>query len=273
MSNSKCTIELSWQEFKKQMDGLPKPKRETDMLLFRGHVDSSWRLETTLQRELGRVSERNYYCLVRAIRPHLVTCLGDKVPLFPFNPDEYDFSQILYVPPGIEFLTFLRHNKFPSPLLDWTLSPYIAAFFAFEGVPQKFQEDKKVAIFSFKEFSDDGSHMGSDGEPWIHGIGDCIATHKRHYLQQSRYTFCIEKLQKETENFFGDHEKVCEQSQNRQDVLTKYILPWADKKTALRDLDKMNINAYSLFENEESLMESLFNRHYIFKREQKAENE
>lgn len=29
------------------------------------------------------------------------------------------------------FMTRLRHHGFPSPLLDWPQSPYIAAFFAF----------------------------------------------------------------------------------------------------------------------------------------------
>jgi len=28
-------------------------------------------------------------------------------------------------------MTRLRHHGFPSPLLDWPQSPYIAAFFAF----------------------------------------------------------------------------------------------------------------------------------------------
>jgi len=264
-------IDISWQDFKKVVEGLPKPKRETDMLLFRGHVDSLWKLETTLERACGRISEREYYRFVRAIRRHLITCLGNAVPDFSFDEDQYDFSQILFVPPGIEFLTFLRHNKFPSPLLDWTLSPYIAAFFAFEGISSQSQKDKKAAIFSFKEFSDDGSHVNSDYEPWIHGIGDCIATHRRHYLQQSRYTFCIEKLQNDRENFFANHEHVCKKENGTQDVLIKYVLPWSDKKIVLMDLDKMNINAYSLFENEEGLMESLFNRHYIFKGDHQGE--
>jgi len=259
-------VEISWKDFKKQVDNMSTPKREIDILLFRGHVYSDWKLTSTLERNCGRVSEKEYYRFVKIIRQHIVTCLGSSVPDFPFDENNYDFSQICFIPPGIEFLTFLRHNKLPSPLLDWTQSPYIAAFFAFKGTPSNFEEDKKAAIFSFKEFSEDGAHSCSDGEPWIHGIGDCIATHKRHYLQQSRYTFCIEKLHDDTENYFGDHERVCKEKNGTQDVLMKYILPWSEKKIALMDLDKMNINAYSLFENNEGLMDTLFNRHYVFKR-------
>ena len=41
-------------------------------------------------------------------------------------------------------MTYLRHHGFPSPLLDWTLSPYIAAFFAFNEA-----HDDKVAFFTY----------------------------------------------------------------------------------------------------------------------------
>src|SRR5579871_975887 len=36
--------------------------------------------------------------------------------------------------PGYDYMAYLRHHGFPSPLLDWTRSPYVAAFFAFRDL-------------------------------------------------------------------------------------------------------------------------------------------
>jgi hypothetical protein len=37
---------------------------------------------------------------------------------------------------GYKYFVCLRHYGFPSPLLDWSRSPYFAALFAFSGATQ-----------------------------------------------------------------------------------------------------------------------------------------
>lgn len=89
----------------------------------------------------------------------------------------------------------------------------------------------------------------SSGEPAIHRFGPNVQTHKRHFLQQSEYTVCVE-FKKEW--FFVPHTEVV-----RQNVLWKFNLPPTERLKVLRLLDEYNLNAYSLFGSDESLMEML----------------
>jgi len=51
----------------------------------------------------------------------------------------------------------------------------------------------------------------------------------------------------------------------RQDVLWKFSIPWTERVKVLKLLDDYNLNAFSLFESDESLMETLAVREMEFK--------
>ena len=51
-----------------------------------------------------------------------------------------------------------------------------------------------------------------------------------------------------------------------QDVLWKFNIPWSERMRVLRLLDAYNLNAFSLFESEECLMETLAIREMEFTR-------
>ena len=161
--------------------------------------------------------------------------------------------------PGQEFMTYLRHYGFPSPLLDWSESPYIATYFAFRELPK--EKTESVSIFAYLEHS--GIKFAWGTEPNIKVLGPYMRTDKRHFLQQSYYTVCTEGEKDQAR--YVSHEKVFSQANKRQDHLWKFNITASERVKVLKKLDMYNINAYSLFGSEESLMETEFIREFVLR--------
>jgi FRG domain len=64
------------------------------------------------------------------------------------------------------YMTHLRHNGFPSPLLDWSKSPHIGAYFAFSHA----RPDVNVALYCYRERPNRFKVVGIK-EPIIVSIG------------------------------------------------------------------------------------------------------
>jgi hypothetical protein len=218
--------------------------------LFRGHADHRWPLTTTLERfSTKSYSVNSYHRILLGVAP-AVTSL---------TPREWDLDRDEEVdegfhgpPPGYEFMIYLRHHGFPSPLLDWSRSPYVAAFFAFAQKPHPGCE--AVAIFAFREHVGYGKSWSEDGARIV-GLGPYTVTHERHYSQQCEYTICKKRVG--DHYFYCHHEEALRPRTEPQDALTKYVVPVTERDRFLRKLELMNIHAYSLFRDESSLMQML----------------
>lgn len=107
----------------------------THRVLFRGQSHFDWDLATTLERKAkDQFSIERYladatHCVneIESLTgkrwdiPDLRTLIGEIT-------DTQD-SMRVYLP-SYAYLVYLRHHGFPSPVLDWTESTYIAAYFA-----------------------------------------------------------------------------------------------------------------------------------------------
>lgn len=226
--------------------------------LFRGQSNDNWELLTSLDRFERSMKVFKYLeiiCGIKSAVESLTLHRWEELNIekeIKMIDDKDHFSMQCY-----QYLTHLRHHGFPSPLLDWSMSPYIAAFFAVNDLNKS-----DGAIFSYIE-TPQGSKEWSSNEPKILCMGPNIRTHRRHHLQQCQYSFCVKEI---CENVFqfANHEDVFKLNKKNQDLLKKFIIPFEQKNSFLKHLNRMNINSYSLFETEEGLLDKLANEEFKF---------
>ena len=254
----------TWDDFETRLAELEsdhqKRKNESPFLvselLFRGQGNADWGLLTTMERFFAReVSLRYYYRLALVAKPRIesFTNANWDTPIYKDYEEWLEKQDDIFLAnfPGYEYLAYLRHHGFPSPLLDWTASSYIATFFAFNRPPA---DATHVAIFAYCE-RPGGGKIASGGQATIHSRGPYIQTHQRHFLQQSQYTICT--VRRNNELYYAPHESVIERNDETQDLLWKFYVPVAERRNVLRKLSRMNINAFSLFGSEDSLLETI----------------
>jgi hypothetical protein len=259
-----------WSEFKPTIDEIRRdygyhavaisdnqPIEFSNTILFRGQQSSKWELETTLERKTQEVfTLRRYLYVATKSVNELESYTGQKwnVKDFPDLIEEAEKKQSqfhLYLP-NYDYLIYLRHHGYPSPLLDWTESPYIAAYFAM----CESSSDENVAVYAYIETPRGGKSLGSE-KPRISVQGPYVSTDKRHFAQKAWYTVATRWSSQNEEHTFCPHREVFEKPENDQDVLIKITIPSSDRKIALRELNDFNINHFTLFQNEDALIKAL----------------
>jgi hypothetical protein len=254
MDQAYTDIQLnSWNDYKRFVDEL------SENWVFRGQANAEWDLQNAIERtdfiRLHKDIEANFLAeFQRGARNYLTR---DQIP-------EH----------LIEWLALMQHHGAPTRLLDFTKSPFIAAYFAFEIAnpkPERFvsvwainihflklKAVEKLSAFYAEEMKEKPHLINEHLFEKIFFDNRCslvfpvepFRMNRRYSLQQSLFVSTGNAAEPFMEqlHFLGNEMK---------EAVIKIEIPASIKNLVLRDLQKMNLNRASLFPDLDGYAESL----------------
>lgn len=246
--HSELNIE-SWTQFREVLD-----RAEYESWAFRGHSDSNWKLYSTISRyfiDFGIHKDawpQQEYRSLRIFRrkAHL---------LLTRVPNDGD---------SFQWLALMQHHGAPTRLLDFTWSPYVAAFFALERAtakaaiwaifPPKLNNRMVRTIRASQKIEED--EIG----PWIEG------NYEQHFLPNRKQIVIIGEPQQMNQRLVaqmgtfvmpGVLDKPIEEIAPPAAVVKFTLETSKMRRDAMKELYNMNITPYSLFPGVDGLARSL----------------
>lgn len=243
-----------WENFVRFCNGFARTgPASTTGYFFRGQSCSRWSLTPSLLRALSPnvTSERAIEIERRALREFVSQGhLHLPASVVPANDDPVDWW------------TLMQHHRAPTRLLDWTKSPYVAAYFA---VCENLDDDGAIWMFFVREVQECmAARFGQNeiskvrADYIIHPAArrQLFAVERatksvRMVAQQGGFTICSQVL--------GDHERIIHScyAQPHAGKLLKLIIPRKRKRSFLKQLRAMNVTASSLYPGADGLGRSV----------------
>lgn len=225
----------TWEEYKIDVASLSNRN-----MLYRGQ-EQNWKLRTAFHR-------RGRYNISRFIGqdiPRLHQRLSART--------KHVFNLGISVENGA-FFNLAQHHGYPTPLLDWTFSPYVAAFFAFRNIPKtNTADDKRVRIYIFdqEKWKADNYQLLNLDSAWLHvSIMEFLAIDNERLIPQQAAT-TISNID-DIEGYITSQEK-----SNGYRYLRAIDIPCGERNKVVSELSYMGITAGSMFPGLDGACEEL----------------
>ena len=237
--------EMTWDSFKAHVTD---DDWDNGRLLFRGQ-SQPWRLQTSFHR-LGRTD------LLRFMR--------EDIPMLHRNLSartKHVFNLDIPNENGA-FLHLIQHHGYPTPLLDWTYSPYVAAFFAYRKISNakadKASPDTKIRILVLdqRQWASDFPQL-----PWLDpahlhfSVLEFLAIENERMVPQQAASTVTNIDDIETYIRSKD-------STGEKKYLSAIDLPLRERRRVMQELSVMGITAGSLFPGLDGACEALKQRNF-----------
>jgi hypothetical protein len=232
---------LSWNDFK---EFVSKNYLNKDGIIFRGQSDNQRKLRTSYHR----CNRNNLLSYIESDVPRLRHSVN-AISSFYYRQDDGESLGGL--------LSLAQHHGYPTPLLDWTHSPYVAAFFAFSEPPAGHNDSAAARIFVFDILDwpkDTATKTIYDPLPSITFLEFPAHNNPRFVPQQSISSFSnVDDMEA--------HIRRVESKHNRKH-LTIVDLPIGERKMVIDELRLMGITAGSLFPGLDGICNSLKEKYF-----------
>ena len=282
-SGARVTRCKSWDDFIQALrvtnNKLPAPRA------YRGHANPDWKLSSAWERLIQHDSQPEYKVVKQLLGEDTKSLYGLNIK--DEEPDDnwlIVFKRMVSTMPEMpdhthwkkkDWWAFGRHFGLNTPLLDWSKSPFIAAFWAFTG--RLFSENMQSEITNLKYYD---LPLTKPVVVWELLAPPDIASPEFSFVDNVRYELHRQRAQSGIftilyHDKFTDLESYLA-SRGIGSYLERYEIPCSsveDASVALSDLDRMNINYGTVFPDPEGAARQANLSHYWFEMMRLASDE